>query len=118
VGLPEWTDMSKERAVRRAAREAEALAARNARARTVARRAKRREIKRKLTPTLSRRGRVGKMFPRRSTGERTIIALAFAVGVFAIWDLFDDLATRIALTAILVLALPAVVVIAFGRRSG
>lgn len=109
--------MSKERALRRASREAEEAKARAARARAVARRAKRREIKRRLTPTLPKRGRVGKMLPRRSTRERTVIAIVFVVVLLGIWTMFDDLTTQIALTAIAILVLPAAVVVAFGRRS-
>jgi hypothetical protein len=109
--------MSKERAIRRAAREAEQKAARERRARQVARRAKRREIRRRLTPTLPRRGRVGKMFPRRTSGQRAILTGVAAVLVFTIWYEFDDFATRIALTAIVVLALPVIAVLAFGRRG-
>jgi hypothetical protein len=110
--------MSKERAARRAARETEQQAARASRARQVARRAKRREIKRRLTPTLPKRGRVGKIFPRRSASERFVIGVVFFGLLAFIWYEFDDLGTRIALTAILVLVLPAFVVIAFGRKSG
>jgi len=110
--------MSKERALRRAAREAEEAAARSARARQVARRAKRREIKRKLTPRLPKRGRVGKLYPRRTTGQRVIVALVFILLVGLVWHEFSDLGTRIALTVVLLLVMPAAVVIAFGRRSG
>lgn len=109
--------MSKERATRRVAREAEAAAARAARARSVARRARRRALARRLTPRLPDR-RVGKLYPRRSTGERAIICLVFAVLVYLIWTNFDDLATRIALIATLLVVLPAVVVLVFGRRHG
>jgi hypothetical protein len=109
--------VSKERAARRAVRESEAAAARAARARTVARKAKRRQIARRITPSIPRRGRVGKMFPRRSTGERTLIGFILIAVLLIIWFEIDDLATRIALTAIAVLALPAIIVVAFGRRS-
>ncbi len=110
--------MSKERALRRAAREAEEATARAARAREVARRAKRREIKRKLTPKLPKRGRVGKLYPRRKPGERVLIAMVFVILLALVWYEFSDLTTRIALTVVLLLVMPAAVVIAFGRRSG
>ena len=109
--------MSKERALRRAAREAEAAAARAARERAAARRAKRRQLLRKMTPRLPDR-RVGKMFPRRSYGERVMIVTGLLAGVALIWWNFDDLLTRLALTGALIVVLPAIVVIAFGRRSG
>jgi hypothetical protein len=109
--------MSKERALRRAAREAEAAAARARRERTVARRAKRRRVLRKMTPRLPDR-RVGKLLPRRSYGERVLIVVGLLVGLALIWWNFDDLSTRLALTGALIVVLPAIVVIAFGRRSG
>jgi hypothetical protein len=109
--------MSKERALRRAAREAEAAATRAARERATARKARRRQVLRKVTPRLPDR-RVGKMFPRRTYRERVIIVAGLIAGVALIWWNFDDLLTRLALTGALIVALPAVVVIAFGRRSG
>jgi hypothetical protein len=109
--------MSKDRAVRRAAREAEEQAARAVRARQVARRAKRRELKRRLTPTLPKRGRVGKMMPRRTPAQRAWIGFALAAVLFLIWYVIGDLDTRIAMTAVTLLATPAIVVLAFGRRS-
>ncbi len=108
--------MSKERALRRVAREAEEQAAKAARARQVARRAKRRELKRKLTPACPNVAGSGRCFPRRSRNERTIIAVVFAIVVFLIWTQFDDLTTQIALTAVAALVAPAAVVVAFGRR--
>ena len=107
--------MSKERAIRRAAREAEAQAAREARARLAARRAKRKAMLRKLTPRLPDR-RVGKMFPRRTRAQRTAITTVTLIVIAAIWLLFDDLATRVALIAALLVALPAIIVAALGRR--
>jgi hypothetical protein len=107
--------MSKERAIRRAARQAEEQAAREARARLVARRAKRKALVRKLTPRLPDR-RVGKMFPRRSRAQRTGITVVTLLVIAAVWLLFDDVATRVALTAALLLALPAIIVVALGRR--
>jgi hypothetical protein len=107
--------MSKQRAVRRAVREAEAAAARAARERAAARRTRRRAIVRRLTPRLPHR-RVGKLYPRRSRAERTLIVALLALSVFIVWMTVDDLATRIALTATLLIAAPAIVVLAFGRR--
>jgi len=108
--------MSKERAVRRAAREAEAAAARVERQRVVARRAKRRQIARRLRPRLPKRGRVGKLYPRRTRAQRSAIVVLFGVAVLLVWLTVDDLGTRIALTAVLLIALPAIVVMALGRR--
>jgi hypothetical protein len=109
--------MSKDRALRRAAREAEEQAARAARARQVARRAKRREIRRRLTPRLPKRGRVGKLFPRRTASQRAWITAILVIVLFLIWYEVDDLRARIAMTAVALLVAPAIVVLAFGRRS-
>jgi hypothetical protein len=110
--------MSKERALRRVAREAEEQAAKAARARKVARKAKQRELARRLTPKLPRRGRVGKLYPRRTKGQRSIVVLVFFALLGFVWYEFDDFTTRIAFTILLLLVLPAAVVLAFGRRTG
>ncbi|PZG01379.1 hypothetical protein [Micromonospora deserti] len=107
--------MSKERARRRAAREAEAARERFVRQRQLARRARRRALVRRMTPTW-RRGRTGRL-PRRSRGERAAIVLLTLAAMILIWSLVDDLALRIALSALLVLVLPAIVVIALDRRT-
>ncbi|MEV1289664.1 hypothetical protein [Micromonospora sp. NPDC049679] len=108
--------MSKERARRRAVRVAEAEREKAARARRVARRQRRRTIVRRLTPRLRRR-RTGRLFARRSTGERAgIIVLSLAL-LAVVWLLVDDPALRLLLIALAVLGLPAVVVIALGRRT-
>lgn len=107
--------MSKERARRRAAREAEAARRRVVRQRQLARQARRRALVRRLTPTV-RRGRIGRL-PRRTRGERAAIVLSTVAAIMLIWSLVDDLALRIALVALLLLVLPAIVVIALGRRS-
>ncbi len=108
--------MSKERAVRRAAREAEAAIVRAERQRVAARRAKRREITRRLRPRVPKRGRVGKLYPRRSRAQRSAIVVLFGLAVLVVWLTVGDLSTRIALTIVLLIALPAIVVMALGRR--
>ena len=108
--------MSKERAIRRAAREAQAAKARAARERAVARKTRRRQMLRRVTPRRPDR-RVGKLYPRRSYGERVLIVLATAVAIWLIWSYVASFATRIALTATLVIVAPAIIVLAFGRRS-
>ena len=62
--------------------------------------------------------RVGKLYPRRTYGQRAIIVVGVIGGIGLIWWNFSDLETRIALSATLVIVLPAAVVLAFGRRSG
>lgn len=108
--------MSKERAIRRAAREAEAAKVRAAREQALARRAARRRILRRVTHRRPDR-RVGHLYPRRSYGERVLIVLAAAVALAFIWTYVAGLATQIALTAVLAVAAPAIIVLAFGRRS-
>ncbi|MFG1777338.1 hypothetical protein ACGFIR_23280 [Micromonospora sp. NPDC049051] len=107
--------MSKERARRRAAREAEAARARVVRERRAARRSRRRALVRRLTPSL-RRGRTGRL-PRHSRGERAAIVLLTLAAMTLIWTFVDDLALRIALVVLLLLVLPAIVVIALDRRT-
>ncbi|MEO3923425.1 hypothetical protein ABGB07_06140 [Micromonosporaceae bacterium B7E4] len=108
--------MSKERARRRAVRLAEAERERAVRARTVARRQRRRALLRRLAPRLPDR-RTGRLFARRSRGERAGVVVLSAAAVIGIWLLVDDLALRLGLIALLLLVLPAVVVIALGRRT-
>jgi Flp pilus assembly protein TadB len=106
--------LSKERARRREARQAELERERAACARRVARRARRRAVVRRLTPT-PRRGRTGRL-RRHSRGERAAIVLLTGAAVAGIWSFVDDLALRLALVVLLLLVLPAVVVIALDRR--
>ncbi|MFC6020357.1 hypothetical protein ACFP2T_29825 [Plantactinospora solaniradicis] len=108
--------MSKERARRRAVRLAEAERERAARARAVVRRQRRRVLLRRLTPRLPDR-RTGRLFVRRSRGERAGVVVLSLAAVTVIWLLVDDLALRLGLIALLLLVLPAVVVIALGRRT-
>ncbi|MDG4788739.1 hypothetical protein O7626_22910 [Micromonospora sp. WMMD1102] len=108
--------MSKERARRRAVRLAEAERERAARARKVARRQRRRTLLRRVTPRLPVR-RTGRLFARRSRGERAGVVALSGAAMIVIWLLVDDLALRLGLIALLLLVLPAVVVIALGRRT-
>ncbi|MGK5741863.1 hypothetical protein [Micromonospora sp. URMC 103] len=107
--------MSKERARRRAEREAELARERAVRRRRVARRERRRVLVRRLTPRLRRRG-AGRLV-RHSRAERAGIVLLTVAALVLIWSLVDDLALRIALVVLLLLVLPAIVVIALDRRT-
>ncbi|AEB46411.1 hypothetical protein VAB18032_26691 [Micromonospora maris AB-18-032] len=107
--------VSKERARRRAVREAEAARRRVARERALARRARRRALIRRMVPTV-RRGRTGRLL-RYSRRERaTIVALTLAA-IALIWVLVPDLALRVVLIVLLLLVLPVIVVVALDRRS-
>ena len=107
--------MSRERARRRAERLAVAQAERAARARAVARRARRRDLRRRLVPKLPdrRTGRVG----GRSRGERAAIAVLTLCALTVVWFLVDAMALRLAVIALILVALPALVVLALGRRT-
>jgi Flp pilus assembly protein TadB len=107
--------VSKERARRRAVRLAEAERERAIRARKATRRQWRRALVHRLTPRLPDR-RTGRLFARRSRGERAGVAALSLALLGVIWFLVDDLALRLALILLLLLVLPAVVVIALGRR--
>ena len=108
--------MAKERAKRRAEREAAAAVVKAQRARQVARRARRRALVRRLTPTV-RRGRTGRILPRRSRGQRAGIVGMTLLTIGAIFYLVPDPTLRLVLIAVLVLALPVFVVVALGRRT-
>ncbi len=107
--------MSKERARRRKARQAQLEAERAVRLRRAARRERRRALVRRLTPTW-RRGRTGRL-NRHSRGERAAIVLLTGAALAGIWSFVDDLALRLALVVLLLLVLPAIVVIALDRRT-
>ena len=105
--------MSKERARRRAERLAGLQKQKAARARKVARRQRRRELVRRLTPQLGSPGRLH----RRSRGERIGIVVLPVAAAAAVWLFVPDPGLRIVLTAMIVIVVPAVVVLVLGRRS-
>ncbi|MBO3737198.1 hypothetical protein [Actinoplanes flavus] len=105
--------MSKERARRRAERLAVQEREKAVRARRVARRERRRTFLKSLKP---RFGRDGRLY-HRSRRQRIGIVVVTLLAVAAVWTLIPDLPLRIILTAMLVLAVPALVVVVLGRRS-
>jgi hypothetical protein len=110
--------VSKERARRRAEREALAAAASARRERAAARKARLRVVRRSLARPLAplkRRRAWG--FGRRSPGQRFAIGLgAFAVGLL-IWYLVPNWPVRIAFWLLTLLLLPVVAVITFDRKG-
>ena len=84
-----------------------------ARAREQARRQRRRVLVRRLTPRVGRPGRIY----RRSRGERIGIVLVPLVVAAAVWLFVPDLALRVVLTIVIVMALPALVVVVLGRKA-
>jgi Flp pilus assembly protein TadB len=104
--------VSKERARRRAERLAVLEKEKAARARKVARRQRRRAVVRRMTPKAGSSGRLH----RRSRGQRIGIAVVPLLAAVLIWLLVPDLALRIVLTAMIVIAVPALVVLVLGKR--
>ena len=104
--------MSKERARRRAERLAVLEREKAGHARKVARRQRRRRLVQSMKP---RFGRDGRLY-RRSRRQRIGIVVVAAVAVAAVWILIPDTALRIILTAMIILATPALVVVVLGRR--
>jgi hypothetical protein len=104
--------MSKERAQRRAERLAVLEKQKAARARKVARRQRRGELVRRLTP---RPGSAGRLH-RRSRRERVGIVVLPVAAAAAVWLFVPDPGLRIVLTAMLVIAVPALVVLVLGKR--
>ena len=84
-----------------------------ARARKVARRQRRRVLVERLTPRVGRPGRIY----RRSRGQRIGIVLVPLLAAAAVWLLVPDLALRIVLTIVIVMAMPALVVVILGRKA-
>ncbi|GAA2651719.1 hypothetical protein [Paractinoplanes durhamensis] len=105
--------MSKERAKRRAERLAVLEKQKAGRARKVARRQRRRQLVRKLTPRV---GRTGRLY-RRSRRERLGILVVALVAAAAVWLFVPELGLRIVLTIVIVMALPALVVLVLGRKA-
>ena len=64
-----------------------------------------------------RRRRTGHLYPRRALRQRLGIALVALLAIGVVWWRFDDPTTRLALTIVIAVAAPAVVVLALGRRT-
>jgi hypothetical protein len=105
--------VSKERARRRAERLAVLEREKAARARKVARRQRRRELLRRLTPRV---GRTGRLYAR-SRRQRVGIVVVPLMAAAAVWLLVPETALRVVLTIVIVMTLPAVVVLVLGRRT-
>jgi Flp pilus assembly protein TadB len=102
--------VSRQRAQRRTQQQQQQRAVREARA---AREQQRRQVRRQERARPRRR--TGWAGLRRSRGQRLGIAAVAVVGVALIW-LLVDWQLAIGLTAMLLVALPAFVVLAMGRR--
>ena len=105
--------MSKERARRRAERLAVLEKEKASRARKVARRTRLSTVRRRMTPRFGRNGRIY----HRSRRQRIGIVVVTLLAVAAVWTFIPELALRVILTALIVLAVPALVVVVLGRRA-
>ena len=104
--------MSKERAKRRAEREALRALALARHERAERRRARWRALRRRLTP-----GRRAWGLGRRSGGQRAVMAGVTIGLLWMVWYLLDSWPLRIALTLLLLLLLPVLAVVTFDRKG-
>ena len=109
--------MAKVRARKRAEREARIVAAQAKEARRQVWRQRRRGAWRSITLHRVRRRSRGSLLATRSRGQRAVIAIFALVALFVIWFGIHSTPLSIALTALLVLALPVLVIVAFDKRS-
>ena len=79
------------------------------------RRRRRRIAVRRLVPKV-KIGRTGKLFARRSRGQRSVIVLLVLLALTLIWLLVDSVGARIGLSALVLVATPAVTVLVLDRR--
>lgn len=78
-------------------------------------RRRRRIAVRRLVPRV-KVGRTGKLFARRSRGQRSVIVLLLLLALMLIWLFVDSVAARIGLSALVVVATPALTVLVLDRR--
>jgi Flp pilus assembly protein TadB len=105
--------VSRQRAVRRAERLAEAEKRRLRRERA----ARRRAALRRLRPSLPRRGRSGRLPSGVTRAERAAITVGALAALGFVWLLVDATPTRIALTALILLGAPVLFVLTADRRT-
>ena len=106
--------MPKVRAQRRAERERKQKEALDYNAK----RLRRRMFWRKVTLHEMRRRSNGRLFARRSRGERALIGVIVVLTLVVIWTALPSLALKVMLSLLFLLALPVLVIVAFDRRNG
>jgi len=106
--------MPKVRAQRRAERERKQRQALEYNAK----RLRRRMFWRKVTLHEMRRRSSGRLFARRSRGERALIGVIAVLTLVVIWAALPSLALKVMLSLLFLLALPVLVIVAFDRRNG
>ncbi|MEV6035388.1 hypothetical protein AB0L65_29805 [Nonomuraea sp. NPDC052116] len=108
--------MSKERARRRAEREAERARAIRANEERQARRARRRALLARLTPRPVRFYRQGGLIARRHRAQNIVVALGFLFVQAIVWLMWGSLPLSLAVLVFSLLLVPVVVTLAFDRR--
>ncbi|MER5999303.1 hypothetical protein ABT120_12075 [Nonomuraea angiospora] len=108
--------MSKERARRRAEREAERARAIRANEERQARRARRRALLVRLTPRPVRFYRQGGLIARRHRAQNIVVALGFLFVQAIVWLVWGSLPLSLAVLVFSLLLVPVVVTLAFDRR--
>ncbi|MFG1695665.1 hypothetical protein [Nonomuraea sp. NPDC049309] len=109
--------MSKERARRRAEREAERARAIRANEERQARRARRRALIARLTPRPVRIRRQGGLLARRHRAQNAVVALGFLLVQVVAWLVWGSLLASFAVLVLSLLFVPVVVTLAFDRRT-
>jgi hypothetical protein len=112
--------MSKERAHRRAAREAEQARQAALRAEREARQARRRELRGRLLALVPRPVRVarqGGLIARRQRAQNAVVAVLFVLVQVLAWLLLTGWAARAGVLVLSLLLVPVLVTVVFDRRS-
>ena len=105
--------MAKVRAQRRAERERKQRQALEFNAK----RLRRRMFWRKVTLHEMRRRSNGRLFARRSRGERALIGVVGVLSLVVIWTVTPSIGFKVLFSLLLLLALPVLVIVAFDRRG-
>ncbi|MGN9839415.1 hypothetical protein ACTMTI_14970 [Nonomuraea sp. H19] len=108
--------MSKERARRRAEREAERARAMRANEERQARRARRRALLARLTPRPVRIARQGGLLARRQRAQNAAVAAGFLLVQAIVWLIWGSFFLSFAVLVFSLLLAPVVVTLAFDRR--
>ncbi|GAA3807149.1 hypothetical protein GCM10022226_29120 [Sphaerisporangium flaviroseum] len=112
--------MSKERARRRAEREAEQARQAAVRAEREARMARRRELRNRLVAVLPRPVRVarqGGLIARRQRAQNAVVAVLFVLVQVVAWLLLSGWAARLGVLVLSLLLVPMLITVVFDRRS-
>jgi hypothetical protein len=110
--------MAKERAARRAQREAEAAARAAARAKEVARAARRRSRSDRVRAALpSRRGRPDSVLAQRRRAENLVVLGLFGLAQLVGWVWLQSVRASLGLLVLSAFVLPVVLTLVFDRRG-